>query len=151
MNTKPIDPAQLKEIGRVCPVANVRKASRKLTQIFDDLFRPIGLLSTQYTVMVHLGALQETTITLLAQVLGMDRTTVTRELEPLIRDGYVVTYQGEDRRVRKIHLTEAGYGKLTEAIPLWEAGRQAVTRQMGEANWQLFMSGLARLDSNPVT
>ena len=142
-----IDQSQLQFIALTCPVHNVRKVSRALTQVFDSLFRPIDLLSTQFTVLVTLGALGESVIGVLARSLGMDRTTISRELKPLIKKGFVTDWQGQDRRMRLIRLTDAGYRKLAEAIPLWEEGRQQIVELIGDENLQLFVANLARLNA----
>ena len=38
-----------------CFVGAARKASRRLTQFYDDALEPCGLRSTQYTILAELG------------------------------------------------------------------------------------------------
>jgi DNA-binding MarR family transcriptional regulator len=50
----------------------------------------------------------------------MDHTTLTANLKPLERRGLIATMvDKEDRRGRRLALTEAGRGALATAMPLW--------------------------------
>lgn len=135
------------EIARTCSVANLRKASRTITQLFDDLLRPLGLHSTQFTVLVALAAAGETTMSPLAQILAMDRTTLARNLEPLQRDGLVEVNPGKDQRTRLVRLTARGAELVAQGVPLWEQGQKAVIDHLGLEHWTMLMGDLASLVS----
>jgi DNA-binding MarR family transcriptional regulator len=62
-----------------------------------------------------------------ARLLAMDRTTLTAALKPLERRGLVVVGVGvEDRRNRRLSLTQAGRDLLAEAVPIWQRTHAAV-------------------------
>ena len=62
-----------------------------------------------------------------ARVLGMDRTTLTAALKPLERRGLLrIEPDAEDRRSRRIMLTDIGQGVLAETLPIWSATHAAV-------------------------
>jgi len=46
------DPRTLAEAARVCACFNFRKASRAVTQLFDNTLQPGGLRSTQFVILV---------------------------------------------------------------------------------------------------
>jgi Winged helix DNA-binding domain len=96
-----------------CFVGAARKASRRLTQFYDDALEPCGLRSTQYTILAELARLASPpTLAALASALVSDRSAVGHNLRPLIRDGYIALKPGaEDRRERRIHLTARGQSK----------------------------------------
>ncbi len=50
------DSETLAEAGRVCACFNFRKASRAVTQFFDVALQPSGLRSTQFVILVRIGA-----------------------------------------------------------------------------------------------
>lgn len=55
-----------------------------------------------------------------ASLLAMDRTTLTAALKPLERRGLVVSVADpEDRRSRRLALTDAGRSLLAGALPSW--------------------------------
>src|ERR1700734_2136426 len=93
-----------------CFAGAARRASRRLTQFYDDALEPCGLRSTQYTILAELSRLASPpTLAELASVLVSDRSAVGHNLRPLIRDGYLVLEPGaEDRRERRIVLTPQG-------------------------------------------
>src|SRR6202021_2211546 len=100
-----------------CFVGAARKASRRLTQFYDDALEPCGLRSTQYTILAELARFAEPpTLAELARALVSDRSAVGHNLRPLIRDGYIALEPGaKDRRERRIHLTTRGHSKHREA------------------------------------
>ena len=66
----------------LCTCANLRKATRVITQAFDAALQPTGLKATQFTVLATLARQGDGPLTLLAESLVMDRTTLTRNLKP---------------------------------------------------------------------
>ncbi len=147
MTTTTSDLEKCLEIARTCSYSNLRKASRALTQIFDDIFRPLGLHSTQFTLLVALTVAGDVTVTPLARALGMDRTTLARNLGPLERRGLVEIVPGTDQRTRLVRLTDQGRAKVVQAIPLWEQGQAAVVERLGQEHWSRLMGDLASLVS----
>ena len=66
-----------------CTFANLRKASRTVSQAYNDALRPAGLKATQFTLLATLNKRGEVSVSELAAALVMDRTTLTRNLKPL--------------------------------------------------------------------
>src|ERR687885_698919 len=91
-----------------CACFNTRKASRALTQLYDEMLRPSGLRSTQFTLLMVLRGRGPTSINGLAEATVTDRTTLSRNLAILEERGLVRVQPGEDARVRVVELTEAG-------------------------------------------
>ena len=57
----------------------------------------------------------------------MDRTTLTAKLKPLERRGLVIIKADEqDRRGRRLHLTEEGRRVLATALPIWRTAHAAL-------------------------
>lgn len=105
-----------------CSATALRKASRKLAQLFDEALAPCGLRSTQYSILVEIArrAGDPPTLQALAAALVMDRSTLGHNLRPLERDELVAILPGiTDRRRRHIELTPAGKRKLRTAHALW--------------------------------
>jgi DNA-binding MarR family transcriptional regulator len=118
-----------------CHATALRKASRRLTQLYDDALEPCGLRSTQFAILAELSH-QATSPTLaeLAQALVMDRSSLGHNLRPLERDGLIELQEGEeDRRRRHIVLTRAGKSKVAAAKRLWLAAQERFTATFGEA------------------
>ena len=114
-----------------CACFNVRKASRALTQAYDDALRPVGIKATQFSLLAMLAGQGVVGVGSLARALGMDRTTLTRNLAPLERDGLVETVDATDRRRRLIRLTGAGEACFKGAEPRWRAVQEGVVARLG--------------------
>lgn len=110
----------------------IRKASRLVSQIYDQFLEPHGLTITQYGLLAHLAWLDGISIGALAERLIMDPTTLTRNLRPLERDGLVkLLADPRDRRARRLELTESGRQRLTEAKPAWRAAQSRIDEAIG--------------------
>src|SRR5919106_4818042 len=92
-----LDNAALLEASR-CACFNLRKATRAVTQLYDDALRPSGLRCTQFSLLTLLRASGTVAMTELAEDAVMDRTTLARNLDILEREGLVRVRPGEDAR-----------------------------------------------------
>lgn len=119
------------EIGKACVCANLRKADRLVTQIYDSFLRPSGLRSTQFGILMMVKGFGRVTVTKLADWAIMDRTTVTRNLRLLEGKELVSIESGEDQRERVVTLTDKGIKALVSALPGWEKAQQHVVEVFG--------------------
>jgi DNA-binding MarR family transcriptional regulator len=122
-----------------CMCASFRRASRALTQLYDDALRPLGLRATQFTILQALSLAGEVSQGELAQMLAMDSTTLTRTLRIMSREGWIAERRGEDRRERLLRLAKAGRSQFNRALPSWEKAQAQLGRQLGEKRWHALM------------
>lgn len=118
-----------------CMCANLRRASRALTQLYDDALRPLGLRATQFTVLQALSLTGEVSQGTLGEILAMDTTTLTRTLAIMTRHGWIAKRYGKDRRERRLCLTKKGEAQLNRATPNWEKLQAKLRRQLGDKRW----------------
>lgn len=128
-----------------CVGFNTRRATRLVTQFYDRALAPVGLRSTQYSLLSVLALVPALNMGDLANILAMDRTTLTRNLQPLVKRGWVRTTAGADRRERMVKIAPAGRNKLHGAQPLWEEAQKHITSQLGEETWERVLGDLHRL------
>ena len=124
------DQINISEVQR-CACATVRRTDRVLTQFYDEILAPSGLYITQFTLLATLSQAAPVTINRLAEIMDMDRTTLSRNLEVLVKQHMVRIEEGEDRRMRQVHLTQEGEQALRRALPLWQ---ESSTRLAGNAS-----------------
>jgi len=111
----------------------LRKAARRVTQIYDRHLEAAGLTITQFGVLASLLSAGRMAIGPLAEQLLMDPTTLTRNLQPLQREGFVVIESDKrDRRVRWVSLSDAGRQALERARPAWREAQEHVRKLIGE-------------------
>ena len=62
----------------------------------------------------------------------MDRTTLTANLKPLERRGLLkIVADQNDRRTRRLVLTDAGRKVLAAAVPIWERTHADIEGELG--------------------
>jgi DNA-binding MarR family transcriptional regulator len=121
----------------LCNAAAMRKASRRVTQLYDDALAPSGLRSTQYAILSELGRREKvpTSMRELADALVMDRSALGHNLRPLERDGLIVLEASEsDRRRQHVVMTRLGKAKYREAREHWLKAQDHFHRVFGKEN-----------------
>jgi DNA-binding MarR family transcriptional regulator len=121
---------------RNCACAQIRRMDRAITQFYDQALASSGLHITQFTLLATLSEAGPVNVNRLAELLSMDRTTLTRNLEPLTRQGFVSSQEGEDRRVRLIMLTEEGKAVLARALPHWQEAQSRIVQGLGQERFR---------------
>ncbi|NOY74048.1 MAG: hypothetical protein GXP14_17065 [Gammaproteobacteria bacterium] len=80
--SKKITPKEIAPCAE-CVCFNIRKASRVVTQIYDEIMQKTGLRGTQFTILSNIAGYQVLIISVLADKLVLDRKTLTRKLSYL--------------------------------------------------------------------
>lgn len=118
-----------------CFSSALRRASRRVGQLYDSAIGASGLRSTQFSVLAELASRRHSPPSLaeLAEVLVLDRSALGHNLRPLERDGFVRLQPGaDDRRVRRIQLTDSGLAKFREARGHWRRAQARFAEVIGE-------------------
>lgn len=126
----------------LCTCANVRKAARIVTQMYETALQETGLKAGQVTLLAVLSKLGNMPLTSLADELVMDRTTLTRNLKPMVRDGLISIEAEEDQRVRVVGLTEKGGKIFKRAYPLWAEAQSRLVDNLGQERWSRLVADL---------
>ena len=117
-----------------CLCLHLQRAARALARRFDEAFRPLGLTSGQYSLMMSLNRPEPPSIGSVASLLAMDRTTLTAALKPLQRRRLVmVVIDADDRRSRRLKLTGAGRALLVRAVPVWRRTHAEIEKGLPRA------------------
>lgn len=115
--------------------ANVRRASRVLSQIYEEAMRPLGLRMTQFSILQALSLTGEKLQGDLAEFLALDSTTLTRSAMLLRKRGWIKSVKGKDRRERWLSLSRSGEKELARIQPAWEAVQKQLRSKLGEERW----------------
>jgi DNA-binding MarR family transcriptional regulator len=128
-----------------CSATALRKASRRLSQLYDGALAPAGLTVTQFGLLAELdrrGAAAPT-LTELASAMVMDRSGLGHTLGPLERDGYIaIVADADDRRWRRIVMTAQGRALHKKARVLWEKAQKRFAEVIGAGEVEKLRSRL---------
>jgi DNA-binding MarR family transcriptional regulator len=127
--SRPVNPG-------VCNCTALRKASRRVSQMYDAALAPAGLKATQLAILYEIGqrAHDPPTMRELADAMVMDRSTLGQNLRPLERDRLVDWGPSDaDRRRKLVVLTEKGRAKQMQASSLWRAVQERFESTVGAA------------------
>ena len=120
-----------------CTCLRMRRATRRVTQLYDHALGPSGLTVSQFGLLAYLlGASRApsnaSSIGTIAEWLGMDPTTLNRNLKPLVAKGLVrIAPDSADGRVRIVRITEKGQRALLKAVPHWRSAQARVAKMLG--------------------
>jgi DNA-binding MarR family transcriptional regulator len=115
-----------------CTCANLRRAARAVTRLYNQELRADGIEITQFAVLMalsHTGAIAQGE---LGKLLALDSTSLTRMLELVKRHGWVESNEGDDRRMRIFRLTTAGRARFQQSLPHWQRAQDRVQKALGE-------------------
>ena len=116
-----------------CNVTALRKATRHVSQLYDEVLAPSGLRATQRAILVYIergGG--SPSMGELAAALVLDRTALNHNLKPLQRDGLVsIVADRQDRRSKLVQLTRRGEAQLAESQAAWKRAQDRFEAAFG--------------------
>ena|SRR5690348_11485834 len=143
---KSVSFATTRHVHDHCLCFATQRAARALARCFDEVLRPVGLTSGQFSLLMSLNQREPPSVGAVAALLGMDRTTLTANLKPLERDGLVESaVDTADRRGRLLVLTAAGSKKLKAALPIWTRTHEEIDERLAHADAPGLRAGLRAL------
>jgi DNA-binding MarR family transcriptional regulator len=132
----------------ICNGTALRKATRRVSQLYDSILAPCGLRSTQRSILIHIARAGTPTMGDLAVALVLDRSALAHNLKPLERDGFVaVVVDPRDKRSRLVKLTERGEAKLGESMRLWQEAQRRFETAFGPEQASALRQSLALIAS----
>jgi DNA-binding MarR family transcriptional regulator len=118
-----------------CTCGSLRRASRRVSQFYDLALAPIGIKSTQFSILTEVerhDATGPVSMCMLAAAMVMDRSTLGHNLRPLQRDELLVLRAADDdRRKRRVELTRKGTAILQHGRILWRRAEDRIESVFG--------------------
>jgi|SRR5579871_1014361 len=127
-----------------CACTALRKASRAVTRLYDEMMDTTGMSIIQFSVLRNIARHEPLPLMQLAGLLVMDRTTLYRALKPLEKNGWVAIGEGSGR-AKSARLTGAGRKALAGATGRWRAAQSRFLGRIGSREWAGIEASLARL------
>ncbi|HET6390648.1 MarR family winged helix-turn-helix transcriptional regulator [Hyphomicrobium sp.] len=116
-----------------CYCISLRKAERKLTSVYDDALKPVGVNVAQFSLLRTIEREGPVSLSKIGRLVELDRSTVGRNIKVLERMGVAKTIHGDDQREAVVELTVRGRHILNEGAPLWTQAQRLVEKKLGAA------------------
>lgn len=131
----------------ICNCMNVRRASRAVTQFYDEQLKSCGITIAQLSLLLRLQETDALTISQLAQSMRIDRTTLNRNMKPLLENGLITLQQGKDSRTKLVSLTVQGRKTATQGWACWGKAQELLTTYLGNEDLAKLTSLLNKLEA----
>ncbi|MBM3095387.1 MarR family transcriptional regulator [Ensifer sp. T173] len=115
-----------------CYCILLRKASRRVTSLYDDALAPIGVNLAQFSLLRNIQRAEPISLTDLGQRTELDRSTVSRNVKVLEKMELVVMVSGQDQRESAVELSAKGRQVLRDGAPLWDGVQTAIEAKLGD-------------------
>lgn len=129
-----------------CYCTLLRKATRRLSGVYDEALAPLGINIAQYALLRMVAARTSLSLTELGRLAELDRSTIGRNVRVLERMGLMQTGRGDDdQRESVVSLTPAGTDLLSKARPIWDECQSRIATKLGTERVETLNAILAAL------
>jgi len=118
-------------MSNACYCIVLRKASRRISAVYDEALAPHGINIAQFSAIRSIKRNAPISLTELADKLDLDRSTVGRNMKVLERMGIVATATGEDQREAALSLTAQGEALFVKTEPIWHDVQVQIEDRLG--------------------
>src|SRR5262245_12345504 len=138
-------------VGDNCLCLRIQRASRAIARQFDAALRPLGLTSSQFSLLMMLNRPTPLSVGGLAKCLAMDRTTTTANLKPLERRGLLTVRRDvRDSRLKQVALTSRGRALLVRGVKRWQTVNDSIRASINRADLPVLYSNLEKITKGSV-
>ena len=126
-----------------CMVVKTRQAARAVTRRYNQLLRPLGIQTTQASLLFAIRSGRFDSVSDMANTLGIERSALTRNLKPLRDMGLVVSDNEGKGRAQRLSLTPEGAALAVTVLPMWVDAQNALKAELGERTWNMVQHSLS--------
>ncbi|GAA3683657.1 MarR family winged helix-turn-helix transcriptional regulator [Nonomuraea antimicrobica] len=123
--------ASIDEIVGDCLAVRVRLIGRALTSLYDSALSGHGLTIAQVNLLAALGKVGPCPPAKLGDVLQLERSTVSRNLNLLLKHGWIEVPSSDAKGMREVVLTRAGQAKIESVMPEWRQAQRQAAQLLG--------------------
>ncbi|MDD9708256.1 MAG: MarR family transcriptional regulator [Paracoccaceae bacterium] len=121
-------------------------AARQQERRLDEALKTLGLTRTTWCVLLAVGNEGLSQPSDIAGFVGIDRTATSRALRQMEADGLLARSSGtEDRRTRRVELTDKGCEAIRAATPFARANAAIMAEQLDAGEQDMLIRLLAKL------
>jgi len=123
--------AMIDKVASECVAVRLRMLNRVITNIYDDVLRPLDLKVSQMNILVAAAKMGTARPIEVCEHLHLDVSTLSRNVERMKARGWLEVVPDEDGRSQPFRLSAPGRKLLERAIPAWSEAQQQVKKVLG--------------------
>src|SRR5438445_8689738 len=124
--------AMIDKIAGECIAVRLRMLNRVVTNIYDNVLRPLDLKVSQMNVLVAAAKMGTVRPLEVCEYLHLDVSTLSRNVERMKARGWLEVVPDEDGRSQPFRLTPQGRKLLEKADSAWREAQQQVKKVLGD-------------------
>ena len=137
----------MNQFSSPCYCINFRRAAGVLSAFYDKSLASARLTTSQFSLMKSLSQVEPCTVTMLADIMGLERTTLVRTMRPLLERKLIHNTASEKSRNKALTLTKEGIALLGYANELWSNAQSEIESYMGHDRIETLMELLVKIES----
>lgn len=114
-----------------CTNLKLRQLGRIVTRHYDQHLTAVGLRNTQYALLSYAMKLGPIRPSDLARQMQIDASTLTRNLQLMVKEGWLMIGEGEDARSRIIKITPEGLKMRAKGQRAWKEAQHTLNDLLG--------------------
>ena len=114
-----------------CLAVRVRLIGRTVTAVYDGALEGHGLTIAQLNLLAAVGKAGPCPPSMLGEVLQLERSTVSRNLNLLLRHGWIAAVSSDAKGMREVALTREGRAKIESVMPQWRKAQRQAAKLLG--------------------
>lgn len=119
------------KMSKECVAVRVRLLNRIITNIYDFALKPIGIKLNQLNILIVIYLSDEIGYDGLSKKLIMDKSTVSRNIDRMVKKGWLDVSISAEANKKMIRVTKDGKELLQKVYGLWEQGQNKTTEILG--------------------
>jgi DNA-binding MarR family transcriptional regulator len=137
-------------VVETCLAVQLRMLNRVVTNVYDEVLRPLGLKASQMNILVAAHKMRIARPADVCARLHLDVSTLSRNVERMKDKGWLEVVPDADGRAQPIRVTEAGRKLLEQALPLWKQAQDRAMKLLGGGAVDQLAKSVKRLNRSPA-
>lgn len=134
-----------------CTAFITNKASKQLTESFNNRLMILGVTRVQWIALFYLGKYEGVSQKKLGELMGVKESSVARLIDRLEKKDYVIREKElTDRRITNLKLTKEGKKARENLMPEGEKFSEILTKNITDEQLEIFNYVLKTMVKNAI-
>ncbi len=133
-----------KAIAKDCIGARIRMMNRKVSRIYDEAVRPLGIKFSQMNILTVVSLYAPIQPVEVGRVLSLEKSTLSRNVALMEANGWIESLPA-DGNALLLRVTRQGGELLKKAAPAWREAQKEVKTLLGAQTSETILRSMNRI------